>query len=89
MNPQLRKTVQDFLVDYDHIVSDLQSIADYDLWLTTAIDLLQLAVVDDYKIPEDYYWAGLKNGVIIELSRDSLSLHHDHIDEIIPIRLKQ
>ena len=89
MNPQLRKTVQDFLVDYDHIVSDLQSIADYDLWLTTAIDLLQLAVVDDYKIPEDYSWAGLKNGVIIELSRDSLSLHHDHIDEIIPIRLKQ
>jgi hypothetical protein len=53
MSPQLRKTVQDFLVDYDHIVSDLQSIADYDLWLTTAIDLLQLAVVDDYKIPAD------------------------------------
>ena len=49
MSPQLRKTVQDFLVDYDHIVSDLQS----NLWLETAINLLQQAVVDDYKIPAD------------------------------------
>jgi hypothetical protein len=53
MSPQLRKTVQDFLVDYDHTVSDPQSIADYDLWLETAINLLQQCVVDDYKIPAD------------------------------------
>lgn len=89
MSPQLRKTVQDFLVDYDNTVNDFTSLADYDLWLETAVNLLQQSVVDDYKIPEDYSWAGLKNGVIVDLSRDSLSLHHDHIDEIIPIRLEQ
>lgn len=89
MSPQLRKTVQDFLVDYDNTVDNFTSLADYDLWLETAVNLLQQSVVDDYKIPEDYSWAGLKNGVIVDLSRDSLSLHHDHIDEIIPIRLEQ
>lgn len=89
MSPELRKTVQDFLVDYDNTVDNFTSLADYDLWLETAVNLLQQSVVDDYKIPEDYSWAGLKNGVIVDLSRDSLSLHHDHIDEIIPIRLEQ
>lgn len=53
MSPELRKTVQDFLVDYDNTVNDFNSMADYDLWLATAINLLQQAVVDDYKIPED------------------------------------
>lgn len=53
MSPSLRKTIQNFLVDYDHTASDFQSIADYDLWLETAINLLQRTVVDDYKIPSD------------------------------------
>lgn len=53
MSPSLRKTIQNFLVDYDHTSSDLQTIADYDLWLETAINLLQRTVVDDYKIPAD------------------------------------
>lgn len=87
MSPQLRETIQNFLVDYDNTVDDFTSLADYDLWLETAVNLLQQSIVEDYKIPEDYSWAGLKNGVIVELSQDSLSLRHDHIDDIIPIRL--
>lgn len=53
MSPQLRKTIQNFLVDYDNTVDDFTSLADYDLWLETAINLLQQAVVDDYKMPAD------------------------------------
>jgi hypothetical protein len=53
MSPQLRKTVQDFLVDYDNPVNDFNNMANCDLWLETAINLLQQCVVDDYKIPAD------------------------------------
>lgn len=86
MSPQLRQTIQNFLVDYNNTPNDLHFDAQF---LAKATRLLQQSIVEDYKIPEDYSWAGLKNGVIIELSRDSLSLHHDHIDEIIPIKLDQ
>ena len=54
MNDTLRTTVQNFLVDYDNTANDLTSIADYNLWLETAVELLQKCVVDDYKIiPQD------------------------------------
>ncbi len=89
MSPQLRKSIQKFLVDVDNPTNDLSREAYLYNSLQTALNFLRMAVVEDYKIPEDYSWAGLKNGVIIDLSRDSLSLHHDHIDEIIPIKLDE
>lgn len=49
MNDKLRETVQNFLVDYDNTAHDFMSRADYDLWMETAINLLQQCVVDDYK----------------------------------------
>ena len=53
MNPELRETIQNFLVDHDNTASDF-NLADYMLWLDTAIELLQKCVVDDYKIiPQD------------------------------------
>ena len=96
MSPQLRKSIQNFLTDYQNKLTELSKLGlngyewdDSNTWLEKATRLLQQSIVEDYKIPEDYSWAGLKNGVIVELARDSLSLHHDHIDEIIPIRLEQ
>lgn len=86
MSPSLRQTIQNFLVEYNNTPNDLHFDGQF---LAKATRLLQQSIVEDYKIPENCSWAGLKNGVIIELSRDSLSLHHDHIDEIIPIRLEQ
>jgi hypothetical protein len=55
MNDKLRKNVQNFLVDWDNTSTDESfGLADYDLWMTTAINLLQQCVVDDYKIvPQD------------------------------------
>lgn len=53
MSPQLRETIQNFLVDYDNTVNDFTSLSDYDLWLETAINLLQQSVVEDYKIPTE------------------------------------
>lgn len=54
MNDKLREKVQNFLVDYDNTVDDFMSRADYDLWMETAITLLQQCVVGDYKIiPQD------------------------------------
>ena len=53
MNDNLRKTIQNFLVDHDNTASNF-NLADYMLWLDTAIELLQKCVVDDYKIiPQD------------------------------------
>lgn len=89
MSPQLRKSIQKFLVDCDNPSNEISRDAYLYNSLQTALNFLSMAIVEDYKIPEDYSWAGLKDGVIVELSRDSLSLHHDHIDEIIPIRLQQ
>lgn len=55
MNDKLRETVQNFLVDWDNTSMDEGfGLADYDLWMDTAINLLQQCVVDDYKIiPQD------------------------------------
>lgn len=55
MNDSLRTTIQNFLVDYDNTSTDESfGLADYNLWLETAIELLQKCVVDDYKIiPQD------------------------------------
>jgi hypothetical protein len=80
MSPQLRQTIQNFLVEYTNTPDDLHFDAQF---LAKATRLLQQSIV------ENYSWAGLRNGVIIELSSDSLSLHHDHIDEIIPIKLEE
>jgi hypothetical protein len=44
MNNELKETIKNFLVDYDNTVNDFQSMADYDLWMTTAIDLLEQVV---------------------------------------------
>lgn len=60
MSPQLRKIVQDFLVDYDHVVSRGFKLSDYELMLELSINLLQKAVVEDYKIPEDTNWTYTK-----------------------------
>lgn len=55
MNDKLRETVQNFLVDWNNTSMDEGfGLADYDLWMETAINLLQQCVVDDYKvIPQD------------------------------------
>jgi hypothetical protein len=34
-------------------------------------------------------FAGLRNGKIVEFSNDRLSLNHDHIDQIIEIKLNK
>jgi len=53
MNDNLRKTIQNFLVDHDNTSNNF-NLADYMLWLDTAIELLQKCVVDDYKVvPQD------------------------------------
>lgn len=44
MNNELKNTIQNFLIDYDNTVNDLTSIADYNLWLGTAIDLLEQTI---------------------------------------------
>ena len=54
MNDKLKETIQNFLVDYDNTVNDFMSTADYDLWLDTAINLLQQCVVDKTKTKTEY-----------------------------------
>ena len=51
MSPQLRKTVQDFLLQYQD--SDFDNWATTDLLLETAADLLRQCVAEDCKIPPD------------------------------------
>ena len=60
MSPSLRKTIQNFLTEYQNKLTELSKLGlngyewdDENHWLETAIYLLQHAVVDDYKIPED------------------------------------
>ena len=50
MTNELKETIKNFLIDYDNTVNDFNSIADYDLWMTTAINLLEQCLVDDNKI---------------------------------------
>jgi hypothetical protein len=40
MNDKLKSNIRNFIVDYDNTVSDF-NMADYDLWLETAVNLLQ------------------------------------------------
>jgi hypothetical protein len=47
MNNELKETIKNFLVDYDNTVNDFQSMADYDLWMTTAISLLEQSIEEN------------------------------------------
>jgi hypothetical protein len=40
MSDKLQSNIRNFIVDYDNTVSDF-NMADYDLWLETAVNLLQ------------------------------------------------
>jgi len=40
MNDKLKSNIRNFIVDYDNTVSDF-NMADYDLWLETAVNLLK------------------------------------------------
>ena len=40
MNDKLKSNIKKFIVDYDNSVSDF-NMADYDLWLETAVNLLK------------------------------------------------
>lgn len=53
MSPQLRKSIQKFLVDVDNPTNDLSREAYLYNSLQTALNFLSMAIVDDYKIPED------------------------------------
>lgn len=44
MDEKLVETIKNFLVDYDNTVNDFNSMADYDLWLETAVSLLEEAI---------------------------------------------
>ena len=44
MTNELKETIKNFLVDYDNTSSDFTSMSDYDLWLETAIGLLEQVV---------------------------------------------
>jgi len=40
MSDELQNNIRNFIVDYDNTVSDF-NMADYDLWLETAVNLLK------------------------------------------------
>ena len=40
MTNELKESIRNFIVDYDNTVSDF-NMADYDLWLETAVNLLK------------------------------------------------
>ena len=45
MTNELKETIKNFLVDYDNTINDdFMGMADYDLWMTTAIGLLEQVV---------------------------------------------
>lgn len=60
MSPQLRKNIQKFLVDVDNPTNDLSREAYLYNSLQTALNFLRMAVVEDYKIPEDTNWTYTK-----------------------------
>lgn len=42
MNNELKTTIKNFLVDWDNTsMDDTFGLADYDLWMTTAVNLLE------------------------------------------------
>ena len=41
MTNELRNRIEDFIVDWNNTVNDFTSMADYDIWLETAISLLE------------------------------------------------
>jgi len=47
MTNELKETIQNFLVDYDNTVNDFAGMADYDLWMTTAINLLEQTIKEN------------------------------------------
>lgn len=56
MTNELKENIQNFLVDFDNTFNQdsFFGLADYSLWLDTAISLLEQCVVDDGKIiPQD------------------------------------
>lgn len=53
MSPKLRKSIQKFLVDVDNPTNDLSRESYLYNSLQTALNFLSMAIVDDYKIPED------------------------------------
>ena len=44
MTNELKETIKNFLIDYDNTINDFMGMADYDLWMTTAIGLLEQVV---------------------------------------------
>lgn len=58
MSPQLRKTIQNFLVNGDKQLDDLNKSIKSDekyccLFLEKSLDLLRKCISEDYKIPTD------------------------------------
>lgn len=48
MNNELKTTIKNFLVDWDHTSMDEDfGLADYDLWMTTAINLLEQTIKEN------------------------------------------
>ena len=48
MNNELKTTIKNFLVDWDNTSMDEDfGLADYDLWMTTAINLLEQAIKEN------------------------------------------
>lgn len=48
MDNKLRETIQNFLVDWDNTSMDEGfGLADYDLWMETAVNLLEQSLNDD------------------------------------------
>ena len=56
MTDELKTTIKNFLVDWDHTSMDEDfGLADYDLWMTTAISLLEQTTKETQYIVK-YYW---------------------------------
>lgn len=48
MNDELKTTIKNFLVDWDNTSMDEGfGLADYDLWMTTAINLLEQTIKEN------------------------------------------
>ena len=56
MTDELKTTIKNFLVDWDHTSMDEDfGLEDYDLWMTTAISLLEQTTKETQYIVK-YYW---------------------------------
>ena len=57
MNNELKTTIKNFLVDWDNTSMDeCFGLADYDLWMTTAINLLEQTIQPMRQYIVKYYW---------------------------------